>query len=433
MYCCKILHLRQTFFLSLFFYLIFLKLYRLGISIAALLNPKARMWLKGRKGFPVISKKSYNEVRVWMHCASLGEFEQGRPVIETIKKTYPAVIIILTFFSPSGYNIIKNYKGADFIYFLPEDGRRNASRFIGAVEPDLVIWVKYEYWYFYLNELKKKSIPALLISGIYRSNMPFFRWYGKLWREMAQTFNHFFVQNNASNKVLRDLIDPSKITVAGDTRFDRVTQIAENFTPMLAIEKFCGRKKVIVCGSTWEADEAEWTHFVRSNKDIRFIIAPHEIDQQNLIDLKKSFPSAILYSDWEKSSQDITDMTGVNCLIIDNIGMLSRLYYYASITYVGGGFGSDGLHNILEAAVYGKPVIFGPEYEKNFEAIELIRCGGAISIENALELEGVFNKLLNNTEELKVSGEAAKNYVYDNQGATEKIMAYIQKKRLLTN
>lgn len=391
------------------------------------------MWLKGRKDFPEISKKNNNDVRVWMHCASLGEFEQGRPVIENIKKTYPAVIIILTFFSPSGYNIIKNYKGADFIYFLPEDGRPNARRFITDVEPDLVIWVKYEYWYFYLSELKARSIPVLLVSGIYRSDMPFFKWYGMLWREMAQTFDHFFVQNNASNKVLRDLVNPSKITVAGDTRFDRVTQIAEGFMPLEAINKFCGDKKVIVCGSTWEEDEAEWTHFVKANKDIRFIIAPHEIDKQNLLDVKKSFPSAILYSEWEKSSQDISGTANINCLIIDNIGMLSRLYYYATITYVGGGFGSDGLHNILEAAVYGKPVIFGPEYEKNFEAIELIRCGGALSIENALELEGVLNKLLNNAEELKLSGEAAKSYVYENRGATEKIMAYIQKNRLLTN
>lgn len=391
------------------------------------------MWLKGRKDFPEISKKNNNEVRIWMHCASLGEFEQGRPVIENIKKAYPAAIIILTFFSPSGYNIIRNYKGADFVYFLPEDSRSNAKRFINEIKPDLVIWVKYEYWYFYLKALKAKSIPVLLVSGIFRSNMPFFKWYGKLWRDMAETFDHFFVQNNASNKVLRNLVNPSKITVAGDTRFDRVTQIAEGFMPLELISKFCGDKKTIVCGSTWEEDEAEWTHFVKANKDIRFIIAPHEIDQQNLHDVKKSFPSAILYSEWEKSSHDILNTGNNNCLIIDNIGMLSRLYYYATIAYVGGGFGSDGLHNILEAAVYGKPVIFGPEYEKNFEAVELIRCGGALSIENALELEGVLNKLLNNAEELKALGEAAKSYVYENRGATEKIMAYIQKNRLLTN
>ncbi len=405
----------------------------MGIAVASIVNPKAKMLLTGRKSFPVIPKKSNGEVRVWMHCASLGEFEQGRPVIEKIKNDYPGVKVILTFFSPSGYNIIKNYKGADFVFFLPEDSRRNAKKFIAAVEPDLVVWVKYEYWYFYLSELHQKAISVLLISGIFRSNMPFFRWYGNLWRKMAETFDHFFVQNNASNKVLRDLVNPAKITVAGDTRFDRVVQIAENFIPLAAIEKFCADKKVIVCGSTWEEDEAEWTHFVKSNKAMRFIIAPHEIDQQNLTDVKKSFPSALLYSEWEKISSETNASNDVNCLIIDNVGMLSKLYNYATVTYVGGGFGSDGLHNILEAAVYGKPVIFGPEYEKNFEAVEMIRCGGAISIENALELEKVLNNLLQNLNELQVTGAAAKNYVYDNRGATEKIMAYIQKNRLLTN
>ncbi len=389
------------------------------------------MWIDGRKEFPAIPKKNVGEKRLWMHCASLGEFEQGRPVIEKIKSIYPSVKIILTFFSPSGYKIIKNYKGADYIFFLPEDGRLNAKIFISAAVPDLVLWVKYEYWYFYLNELRQRKIPALLISGIYRSSMPFFKWYGGLWRKMAKTFNHFFVQNNDSNKILRRLVNPAKITVAGDTRFDRVIQIAENFTPLATIEKFCAGKTVIVCGSTWQEDEAEWYHYIKSNPDIRFIIAPHEIGKQNLADVKRSFPSSIFFSEWELT--EMNQEPGINCLIIDNIGMLSKLYNYATVTYVGGGFGSDGLHNILEAAVYGKPVIFGPEYEKNFEAIELIRSGGAFSIENALELERILQNLLQNNAELAGAGESARNYVYENRGATEKIMDYIQKNRLLTN
>jgi 3-deoxy-D-manno-octulosonic-acid transferase len=248
------------------------------------------------------------------------------------------------------------------------------------------------------------------------------------------TFTHFFVQEEASKRHLQKIIPTGKITVSGDTRCDRVINIAENFTDVPGIANFCGTQKVIVAGSTWEDDEAEWTHFAKQHPEIKFIFAPHEIDADNLAFVKKGFPGSILYSEWIDQNQ----VSGIgyqapNCLIIDNIGMLSRLYKYATITYVGGGFGYNGLHNILEAAVYGKPVIFGPEYEKNFEAEGLIDCSGAISIENALELEKVVNNLLNGDEEVLSRGTAAKNYIYKNAGATQKIISHIQKNRLLTN
>jgi 3-deoxy-D-manno-octulosonic-acid transferase len=368
-----------------------------------------------------------------MHCASLGEFEQGRPVIEAIKCNYPACKIVISFFSPSGYENKKDYSGADTIFYLPEDSPNNAKRLINQIQPSLVIWVKYEYWFYYLNELKKRNIPTLLISGVYRSNMPFFKWYGSLWKKMLTCFTHFFVQNQPSKILLEKIIPKEKITNSGDTRFDRVIAIAEKFEPVAGIEKFCAGHPVIVAGSTWEDDEAEWIHYVKIHPENRLIIAPHEIDKENLSDVKKKFPTSVFYSEWINNGQPstINDQRSYNCLIIDNIGMLSRLYKYAAICYVGGGFRADGLHNILEAAVYGKPVIFGPEFSKNFEAIEMIEHGGAISINNALELEKILNRLLNDDGELKRMGEAAKKYVYSKAGATEKIMQFIKKNAFL--
>jgi 3-deoxy-D-manno-octulosonic-acid transferase len=276
--------------------------------------------------------------------------------------------------------------------------------------------------------------------------MPFFKWYGNFWKKMLGCFTHFFVQNERSKKVLSSIVDEKLISVSGDTRFDRVIAIAARFEPVEGIEKFCGHGKVIVAGSTWEDDEAEWTHYVKAHKEIKFIIAPHEIDKENLKDVKKQFPNSVFYSAWlanqntlatktgpgENMAQDDYTSASINCLIIDNIGILGRLYSYADITYVGGGFGYDGLHNILEAAVYGKPVIFGPEYEKNFEAIELLSSGGGIAIESALDLEKTLQSLLPDEQELKKRGEAAKHYVYQNAGATERILEFIQAKRLLT-
>ncbi len=384
-----------------------------------------------------------------MHCASLGEFEQGRPVLKQLKETFPDVCLVITFFSPSGYEIAVRDKDFAHVYYLPMDSSRNAGKLIDIFKPDLVLWVKYEYWFYYLRQLQKKNIPVLLISGVYRKSHPFFKWYGKFWQSMLPAFTHFFLQEPASKDLLQTIIPIQKITVSGDTRCDRVINIADNFTEVPGIAAFCGTSKVIVAGSTWEDDEAEWTHYVKKHPQLKFIFAPHEIDAENLAFVKKEFPGSLLYSEWmnmlngapgdtsqvregrDPATSDVKNAP--YCLIIDNIGMLSRLYKYATITYVGGGFGYNGLHNILEASVYGRPVIFGPEYDKNFEAEELIDCSGAISIENALELEKVVNRLLANEEEIFSRGAAAKNYVYKNAGATQKIISHIQRNRLLTS
>jgi 3-deoxy-D-manno-octulosonic-acid transferase len=415
------------------FYQLFLIAYKAGIYLVSFWNKKAKLWVRGRKNvFKKLQsdlESSPNKKNIWMHCASLGEFEQGRPVLQKLKEEFPEINIVITFFSPSGYEIVKRNREFTKVFYLPMDSFIHAKKWLNILQPDLVLWVKYEYWHFYLQEIKRRNIPLIMISGVYRRNQIFFKWYGGFYKKMLQCFTHFFVQNASSKEQLQKLIRKEKITVSGDTRCDRVIDIAENFTEVKGIAEFCGNHKVIVAGSTWEDDEAQWIHFIKQHPEIKFIIAPHEIDKENITDVKKEFPNSILYSEWIEK-----DVLGIRyqeptCLIIDNIGMLSRLYYYATVTYVGGGFGDDGLHNILEAAVYGKPVIFGPEYGKNFEAEELIHCFGAISIANALELEKVVNGLINKEEELASRGAAARNYIYKNAGASQKIISFIKNKK----
>jgi 3-deoxy-D-manno-octulosonic-acid transferase len=419
-------------------YDIFLKAFALVFKIAALFNIKARLGVQGRKCvFSEIeaNASSYNKQLIWMHCASLGEFEQGRPVLESLRQQYPLVTIVITFFSASGYEVMKNYKVADHIYYLPMDNSSNARRMIDALNPTLVLWVKYEFWYYYLHELKNRNIPVLLVSGIFRRKHIFFKWYGKIWRKMLLCFTHLFVQNESSSDLLATIGFIENTSVTGDTRFDRVINIAEKFEPLLLIEQFCGSNKVLVAGSTWDDDEAELTHYVRANPLIKFIIAPHEIDPENLKDVKKEFPDSIFYSELISNQQQALNeqINTPHVLIIDNVGMLSRLYQYADVTYVGGGFGADGVHNVLEAAVFGKPVIYGPEYAKYTEAIGLVECGGGISIENALELEQTLSELWKDEKLLVAKGIASKNYVYANKGASKKIIQFIQEKRLLTS
>ena len=392
------------------------------------------MWAKGRKNYFEDLRRDFNaddQNTIWMHCASLGEFEQGRPILKKIKDDYPEANIIITFFSPSGYTVALKDKDFKNVFYLPMDSSSNAKKLLDIIEPSLVLWVKYEYWYYHLLEIKSRNIPLLLISGIFRNEQVFFKWYGGLYRKMLKCFTHFFVQNASSKNQLQILIAEEKITISGDTRCDRVINITENFIEVPGIADFCGNHKVIVAGSTWEDDEAEWTHFVKIHPEIKFIIAPHEIDEENLNDIKKKFAGSIFYTEYLIGNSE--EFTNTHCIIIDNIGTLSRLYKYATIAYVGGGFGYSGLHNILEPAVYGKPVIFGPEFEKNFEAVDLIECSGAIAIENALELEKVMNNLLKDDSEIESRGMAAKNYVYNHAGASNKIIDFIQKNRLLTN
>jgi len=418
--------------LSLIFYKLFILLYQAGIHLASTWNNKAGLMLAGRKNsFNKIKKlnTSADQKLVWMHCASLGEFEQGRPVLEAIKEAYPRTKILLSFFSPSGYEIRKNYALADQVIYLPADNATNANQLIEAAKPDLVIWVKYEYWYFYLSELRKRNIPVILVSGIFRDTQPFFKPYGSLWRKMLSFFDHIFLQNESSKELLASINFKENVTISGDTRFDRVIEIAENEADLSqqAID-FCRGSKVLVAGSTWEPDEAELVHFIKSRPAIRFIIAPHEIHTQHLSGLQKRFNGHCQFYS-EVVSNGIRE--NINLLIIDNIGMLSKLYRLATVTYIGGGFGEDGIHNVLEAAVYGKPVIFGPVHEKFAEAVNLVEIGGAYSVKNAIELEKILDSLFNNEEHLRSSSNAAREFVYDNRGATKKIMSYIQEKRLL--
>ncbi len=414
-------------------------LYSVGIRIASLWNGKAAKWVNGRKNIfaniiPIASGTKLQTTKpIWMHCASLGEFEQGRPLLEALKLQNPNQQIVLTFFSPSGYEIMKEYKGADHIFYLPMDSATNAKNFLDVVNPTLVLWVKYEYWFYYLNELKQRGVPVLLVSGIFRPGQPFFSWYGNIWRQMLQSFSHFFVQNEESKALLESLGYSANVRVNGDTRFDRVLEIADKFIDVSFIKEFCADYPVIVAGSTWEEDEIELLHFVNTNPHIKFIIAPHEIDAENLKDVKDEFPKSVFYSDWVAANEQNAAIATNNVLIIDNVGMLSRLYKYATVTYVGGGFGADGVHNVLEAAVYGKPVVFGPVYEKFEEALGLINAGAAVSIDGPVSLEKALNNLLNNEADRKIVGDAAKKYVLENAGASKNIIQFIQEKRLLTN
>jgi 3-deoxy-D-manno-octulosonic-acid transferase len=404
-----------------------------------------------------------------MHCASLGEFEQGRPVIEALRKESPGARIVLSFFSPSGYRAKKDYEGADHVFYLPLDSPWNARRFISLVRPTLVLWVKYDYWYYYLVELKKRGIPVLLISGVFRADQPFFKWYGRLHRYMLECFAHLFVQTEESRVLLEKRGLVGQVSVSGDTRFDRVIEIARKGEALPLIEAWCVGHPVIVAGSTWEEDEEELDHYANSHPEIRFIVAPHDIGEDRLVEVERLFRHRIRYSVWAASAEasaaegrgatgdrgiGVRGGTGAagakgmgsrigsaaasrpgwpepNVLIIDNIGMLSRLYRYATIAYVGGGFGDDGVHNVLEAAVYGKPVVFGPVIEKYIEAVELTEIGGGIVIDSALEAEAVFERLLKDPREIREIGEASARYVDSKKGATAQIVRYIVSKRLL--
>jgi len=414
----------------------------MGIGLISPWNRKAKSWLDGRKGLfdrmrtelgpPPDGGAGEKYPVIWMHCSSLGEFEQGRPVVERLRTHHPTSRIIISFFSPSGYEARKDYKGADHIFYLPLDSKKNARQFIDLIKPTLVVWIKYDYWYYFLVELKKRNIPTLLVSGIFRPDQPFFKWWGRLHRYMLECFTHLFVQTDNSRKLLETIGFTGNVSTSGDTRFDRVIEIAESREALPLIEAFCQGAIVIVAGSTWEEDEEELDHYANTHPDIRFIIAPHEIEEGRLKEVEHLFRHRIRYSELSRQPGRAPGRPAPNVLIIDNIGMLSRLYQYATITYVGGGFGDDGVHNVLEAAVYGKPVVFGPVIEKYIEAVELVDSDGGIVIDSALEAEAVFNRLLSKEKEYRHACEASRDYVYSRRGATDKIVVYIQENRLLT-
>ncbi|MDZ4810609.1 MAG: glycosyltransferase N-terminal domain-containing protein [Bacteroidota bacterium] len=427
--------------MSVFFYNIFLWLFRAGTHVASLFNPKAKKWVTGRKGIFEKLQQAIppGEKVIWMHCASLGEFEQGRPVLEKMKSEYRDYKFLLTFFSPSGYEVQKNYKGADWVFYLPMDGPRNAKRFLEIVHPSLVIFVKYEFWYYYLKKIKYRNIPLLLISALFRKDMSFFQWYGKLQRKMLSRFDQLFVQTTESKRLVDEIGLADICSVSGDTRFDRVIEIAAAAESIPLIEKFIGNSKVIIAGSTWPEDEEVLQKAFSTNNhpSLKLIIAPHEINEKHLTDIESLFPNSIRYSQLitHYSPTDINQDT--TCLIIDNIGMLSRLYKYAYITYVGGGLKTMGVHNVLEAAVYSKPVLFGPFYHKYTEAIGLVQAGGGLPFndpkKNGVIAGELIEALLINEEEYNYRCNAAGDFVQSNKGATQKIIQFIQEKRLLTN
>lgn len=408
---------------------IIIRLLAIVIRITSLWHPKAALWVKGRKNLiNRVRQEMQGNTRkvIWMHSASLGEFEQGRFLLEQFRKQYPGYCIVVTFFSPSGYEVMKGYNGADYIFYLPLPTSRNARRFIQAINPALVFWIKYDYWYHFLYQLKKRRIPVLLISALFHRKNAFFKWYGPLYKRMLHFFTWLFVQDVPSERRLK-LLGINNVSVGGDTRFDRVIDIAQNFQPVPLIDEFIGDAPVVVAGSTWPEDEEELDHYANTHTDIRFIIAPHEIDERHVSEIESLFHYSIRYSELRSGK----DAKGANTLIIDNIGMLSRLYSYATIAYIGGGFGEDGVHNVLEAAVYGKPIIFGPVFNQFTEAIDLLEEGAAFTVDNALDLEKTLNRLLSNEGLYLECGDAAREYVIRKKGATEKILRYIQEKRLL--
>lgn len=407
-------------------YNIGIRSYRAGVGLAAATgNIKAKLWIDGRRHWRERMKEQLKGTGplIWVHAASLGEFEQGRPVLEAIRVQYPHCRILLTFYSPSGYEVRKNYQGADYIYYLPLDTARNARDFLDIVCPSLVIFIKYEFWYHFLTALSHRQVPVLLISGIFRPNQLFFKPYGAMFRQLLRQFDRIFVQNQDSLDLLRQL-GIEKAGLAGDTRFDRVFALLQEPVVLPAIDTFINGRKAVIAGSTWEADEqvlAEWWK-TNAKADRCLILAPHEIHEAHIKQVHSLFPAAVRYS--EGGHGDV--------LIIDNIGLLSLLYRYARVTYIGGGFGKDGIHNILEPATYSKPVVFGPVFHKYPEATALLAAGGGATVADVTALALVMESLLEDDARCLQMGNAAGRFVADNKGATEKILAYIQEKRFFT-
>ncbi len=383
-------------------------------------NKKAKKWVGGRKNLIQKIKTEFENPKskkvIWMHVSSLGEFEQGRSIIEKLKQKNKDIIIVLTFFSPSGYEIRKNYKFADFIFYLPNDTPANAHKFLDIINPDVVFFVKYDIWYNYLNEIKKRKIKSYLISALFRENQIYFKSYGKWYAKILKSFDIIFVQNKKSQDLLKT-ININNSIIAGDTRFDRVYEIAVKAPENKIAKEFTSNKFTIVAGSTWQPDEEKLLDLINNFPDIKLIIAPHEIHKQNITRVKKMFAkyNPAIYSDFKNKG---------NVLIIDNIGLLSSLYKYADIAYVGGGFGKN-IHNIQEPAAHGKPVIFGPNYKNFSEAVDLVAKNICFSINNSNELIKIVTNLINDKNYLQQTSAEVLKYVNKNVGSTKEILEKI--------
>jgi 3-deoxy-D-manno-octulosonic-acid transferase len=431
------------------FYDLMIFFYGAAIRLASPFSTKAKKWLEGRKGWQGRLNEGLQKLSssldtdakatdglnpagrktgtVWFHCASLGEFEQGRPVIEAFRKTRPGWKIVLTFFSPSGFEVRKNYPAADWVGYLPLDTPGNARKFIAMVKPDLAIFVKYEFWFRIMDRLDRNRIPFVFISANFRPGQIFFSRFGAWSLRQLRKSSQIYVQTPRSAELLK-YYGINQVTISGDTRFDRVAAIADRAERFPAVEDFCSGTAVFLAGSTWPADESIITELIRKyGRDWKFIIAPHEVGKERIESLKTSLTRAALISgDTDEPvilHSNITErnLTAARVLIIDGIGFLSHLYQYATVAYIGGGFGA-GIHNILEAATFGKPVIFGPRYHKFTEALDLVECKGAFPVENARQLEEIVARLMGNPGLAEKSGEVCSEYVRQKQGATEIIL-----------
>ncbi|MBO5226322.1 MAG: 3-deoxy-D-manno-octulosonic acid transferase [Parabacteroides sp.] len=396
--------------------------------IVALISPfhrKARLmrWGQWKTNRILREKIDRNAKYIWFHASSLGEFEQGRPMMEKIKQEHPDYKILLTFFSPSGYEVRKNYNGADVICYLPFDTPFRVKKFLRLANPVMAVFIKYEFWGNYLHELKKRGIPVYIISAIFRPDQLFFQWFGAPYRKMLYNFTHLFVQDERSKELLAEF-DIRNVTVCGDTRFDRVLDICRQARELPNVERFVKNEKgeqvqTLIAGSSWPQDEDIFIPYFNKHPELKLIIAPHEIHQEHLTYIESLLkrPSVRL----SEVLQDNHLLEGKDCLIVDSFGMLSSIYRYGTIAYIGGGFGA-GIHNTLEAAVYGIPVLFGPRYQKFKEARDLIKVGGGFSISSKEEFTDKMDELLTNQQTLATAGKSAGNFVSGNAGATEQIL-----------
>ena len=397
------------------------------LKLVAIFSPKMKLFVDGRKSvFQTLSDKiQSSDKTIWFHAASLGEYEQGLPVIEAIKKQFPNHKIVVTFFSPSGYEVRKNNTVADVTVYLPLDTISNAKKFISLVHPEMAFFIKYEYWPNYLNELKKQQIKTYLISGILRENQAFFKWYGGFYRNALKTFEFFFVQNESSRNLLQS-IGFNNVKVSGDTRFDRVVSILERDNSLDFIEQFKDNKTTIVIGSSWPKDESLLINYInQSSDDVKFIIAPHNIKQEQIQELKNAITKKIVLFSENVETRHALSLQEYSVFIIDTIGILTKIYSYADIAYVGGGFGNPGVHNILEPATFGVPVVIGPNYSHFAEATALVNMEGCISIQNQTQLNEAFDLLLHNEDERLEKGHICSTFVQMNKGATQTIMNHI--------
>lgn len=397
-------------------------IYLFGVKLAALFSSKPAKMVKGhREVFDILRDKIDRNARyIWFHVASLGEFEQGRPLIERIRKEHPEYRILQTFFSPSGYEVRKNYQGADIVCYLPFDTPRNVRRFIEMVNPCMVFFIKYEFWQNYLNTLYKKGIPVYSVSSIFRPNQIFFRWYGKDYRKVLKTFSHLFVQNEVSEKLLAS-IGVTDVTIVGDTRFDRVLDICTVAKDLPLVKAFKGNSKTFVAGSSWGPDEDIFIRYFNEHPEMKLVIAPHVVSDSHLKEImEKVKRPCVRYT--EATEENVSK---ADCLIIDCYGLLSSIYRYGEISYIGGGFGV-GIHNVLEAAVYGIPVIFGPNNKKFREAQHLLEKKGGFEINDYEEFKRLMDRFLTDNSYLQQAGNAAGDYVKNNSGALKKIMKAIR-------